>query len=116
MSVAYDRLGHEQDDETPTGHTPGPWRFDADEGEIRAGDPNDGWRICGVFGWNMPSFDPNAHLIAAAPSLLNALAWMVANCPLCSRDVRFVEGVMADGLRCGNCYRARQVLDKAFPS
>ncbi len=104
---AVDRLGNEQDDETPA-HTPGPWTID--EGDIRA---PDGVVVAVVTGFALPH---DEALIAAAPDLLNALAWMVCNCPLCSRDVRFVEGVMADGLRCGNCYRARQVLDKAVPA
>lgn len=56
-----------------SGHTPGPWRFDAEYGRVEA----DGRRVC-----DMPSaglslypeeYEANARLIAAAPEMLEAL-------------------------------------------
>jgi hypothetical protein len=101
---ARGRLLDESDDAYPT-RTPAPWTLD--EGDVRA---LDGVVIAMIAPGAKPG---DEHLIAAAPDLLNALARMIVNCPVCSREVRFIEGVTADGLRCPNCYGARAVLERA---
>lgn len=50
-------------------HTPGPWAPNGDQVEVQAVH-NDGYRICDVFG---PDYKANAHLVSAAPELLQAL-------------------------------------------
>lgn len=57
-------------------HTPGPWRVH----NLRVEPPpdpqraNGGWTVAQVYG---PDAEANARLIAAAPELLEALAWFV---------------------------------------
>jgi len=51
-------------------HTPGPWMIDK-AGDIYAGEPSEGTRVDVMNYWGTDG--ANAHLIAAAPDLLEAL-------------------------------------------
>lgn len=69
-------------------HTPGPWRtnFCHDEITVDAGSTDDALEICQVYepsdcdpeGMEMAKGD--AHLIAAAPELFEALMDLIGNC------------------------------------
>lgn len=105
------RLLDEPDEHEPTGHWPGPWAVDLDDER-----PNvyaNGRVVCFLPSAPTRQEEANARLIAQAPALLDHLARMVIGCPLCSRDVRFLEGRTADGEYCPHCFPARAVLADA---
>ena len=54
-----------------TNHTPGPWKHDENWGLIKYGKTE----ICALHSGN----EANAHLIAAAPDLLSALRFLLAD-------------------------------------
>ena len=69
-----------------SGHTPGPWRLDhSDDVELRnhVGISSESHSLLAQIVWKMdddersPSCEANAHLIAAAPDLLEALQSIV---------------------------------------
>ena len=63
-------------------HTPGPWVLDADEGGWTLLAPNNYHDVC-----SFDAGEADAHLIAAAPDLLNALRIAIADsCGGCGRE------------------------------
>lgn len=79
-----------------SGHTPGPWRFDAEYGRVEA----DGRRVC-----DMPSaglslypeeYEANARLIAAAPAMLEALRRIASQSLWSDNEANFLGGYSKD--------------------
>ena len=59
-------------------HTPGPWRYEAETKTIRA-EPTNYW-LATMDSWDKAvDSNANAHLIAAAPEMLEALKSIQAN-------------------------------------
>ena len=64
---------------TNTKHTPGPWVWDSHYDDLRPLWYSEMSQGCGYLSWdNDETRDANAHLIAAAPDLLEALEAIVA--------------------------------------
>jgi hypothetical protein len=81
-------------------HTPGPWETDGDQ-VYAADDLNDGYLVARTFGSDLID---NGNLIAAAPDLLEALAWFI-------NDIDGTHTVMVDFD--ANVERARAALARA---
>ncbi len=96
-----------------TKHTPGPWKIGALESGQAAVDGADGSEVTGFISI------PDAHLIAAAPDLLEALEDMLGHCQGCNGKGRCYgpvpgsPGSYASNQPCGDCADARAAIAKA---
>lgn len=78
-------------------HTPGPWHFDGKEQVYGGG--GGGNIVClspAVEGWDDSAkrWDTNAHLIAAAPDMLEALEYLRRFIDASRVDVEFVDAAI----------------------
>lgn len=95
---------------TNTKHTPGPWRVLLGQPTLVEGPPREKWAplvICNVGG-TKPQDKANAHVIAAAPEMLEALRSIVKR-----HDARADE--VESGFTCGcpDCVDAITAIAKA---
>lgn len=98
-------------------HTPGPWRISRDEDGIKIYDGND-TKVADVGGvriGNEAVEEKNAHVIVAAPELLERLEGCVDSLHIVIRATSFVEGHNDDFERCNHiaCEYSRALIAKA---
>lgn len=86
-------------------HTPGPWHFNPESGNVHGGKPDDGLcTVVALVGMGR-EMDANAHLIAAAPELLAA----------CDRALNFLNNAVEFGfIKRDTAHDALQELREAI--